>query len=80
MAFLTNLLKTMLPTLLSWLAKNAGQLIKKAIDSYNEKKDAKAYEKKKKKVQDLNQQLLIAIEKNDEKEIIRLHVALATIK
>jgi len=80
MTFLTNLLKTLLPTILSWLVKNAGQLISKSFDAYRKKRDESAYQKKKKKIDDLNQQLLIAIEKNDEKEIVRLHIALTTIK
>ena len=80
MGFLTNLFKALLPTALSWLAKNASRLVSDAISSYKNRRDEKKAIEKKNKLSNLEKQLKLAIEKKDEKEIIKLHIAISSIK
>lgn len=80
MGFLSTLLKSLVPTILSWLAKNAGQLIRGTINKIKDSTEERRVKKKNKKLVDLQRQLEIAIEKRDEKEIVKLHVAINSIK
>ena len=73
-------MKLIINAVLSWLSKNIVVLIKELYDFFINKREESRLNSKLKKLESLNKQLEIAKRNRDEKEIVRLTIAITSIE
>jgi hypothetical protein len=78
--WLSALIKSLLPTILTWATKKGVKIVQEAIDRRKAAKERKLEVKRNKRLEFLEIQLQEAIRNRDEKEIIRLNIAINNLK